>query len=184
MTLIKTENDILQLIQSDQWMMQVLRTVRDLHLSDWWIAAGFVRNAVWDAQHGYTERTPLEDIDVVYFDTQNTDEAQEKQIEQNLRATMHLPWSVKNQARMHIRNGDGPYHSSAEAIGKWIETPTCVGVRLENDDSLTLCAPIGIDDLLQGIVRPNPLCRRNPEAYIQRIQQKQWHTQWPLLNIQ
>ena len=33
-----------------------------------WLAAGFIRNLVWDQQHGYLRPTPLPDIDVIYLD--------------------------------------------------------------------------------------------------------------------
>ena len=37
-----------------EWQRDVLLAVRDLGLKDCWVAAGFVRNAVWDLLHGYT----------------------------------------------------------------------------------------------------------------------------------
>jgi hypothetical protein len=93
---IETEEDVCRLISSDVWMMNILLAVRTLNLPDWWISAGFVRLKVWDAVHGYQERTPLPDVDVIYFDESNDDEAEEKRIENRL---LHLqsdvPWSVK-----------------------------------------------------------------------------------------
>lgn len=35
-----TEKDILDLIEKDEWMMDVLRVVRTLNLPDWIIGAG------------------------------------------------------------------------------------------------------------------------------------------------
>lgn len=63
-----TKKDILKLIEKDPWMMKVLDTVQQLNLPDWWIGAGFVRSKVWDYLHGYTVRTHLPDIDVIYFE--------------------------------------------------------------------------------------------------------------------
>ena len=62
------KNLLIDLIQSDHAMIETLAAVRDLALPDGWIAAGFVRNRIWDHLHGYAEPTPLNDIDVVYFD--------------------------------------------------------------------------------------------------------------------
>ena len=60
-----TEQDILDLIAKDEWMMGVLRTARSLHLPDWMIGAGFVRNKVWDYLHGYENiEVPTADIDL------------------------------------------------------------------------------------------------------------------------
>jgi len=59
------EQRIIQLIKSDELRMKALRLVASLHLPDWLIAAGFVRNAVWDSLLDVT--TPLNDIDVIYY---------------------------------------------------------------------------------------------------------------------
>ena len=48
-------------------MMDVLRVVRQHQLPDSWVGAGFVRRKVWDNLHGFEEPTPLNDIDVLFF---------------------------------------------------------------------------------------------------------------------
>ena len=48
--------------------MEQLRAVRSLALPDWCIAAGFLRNRVWDHLHGIAPARPPVDIDVIYFD--------------------------------------------------------------------------------------------------------------------
>lgn len=83
--IIKNEKDIIQLIKEDEWMMDILRAVKSLHLPDWWVCAGFVRSKIWDVLHGFKERTPISDIDVIYFDDGNTDELEEKKLEMRLR---------------------------------------------------------------------------------------------------
>lgn len=40
------------LLLNDPLRMQALCAVRDLQLSDGWIGAGLVRDAVWDHLHG------------------------------------------------------------------------------------------------------------------------------------
>ncbi|MGB6407586.1 MAG: nucleotidyltransferase family protein, partial [Planococcus donghaensis] len=83
-------------------MMSLLKAVKSADLRDGWICAGFVRSKIWDTLHGFNERTPLPDIDVIYFDDKNIGEEEEKEIEKNL-IIMYpgIPWSVKNEARMH-----------------------------------------------------------------------------------
>ncbi len=73
MTCLKTDDDILALVAGDAWMMGALEAVAALGLPDAWIGAGFLRGAVWDRLHGYAERTPLGDIDVIYHDPGNLD---------------------------------------------------------------------------------------------------------------
>ncbi len=73
------------------------------------LAAGFVRNLVWDRLHGLVA-TPFTDIDVIYFDPADLSRETENRYEAELRILApEYPWSVKNQARMHLRNGDKPY---------------------------------------------------------------------------
>ena len=92
-------------------------------------------------------------------------------------------WQVRNQARMHLRNGDPPYRDTADALRFWLETSTCVAVRLEADDRLTVFAPHGLDDLFGLALRPTPQGRRRLEAYRARLASKDWIGQWPALTI-
>ena len=133
------------------WHMECLHAVRDIDLPDWAIGAGFVRNAVWDRLHGFTDPTPLADIDVLFFDPQDVSHDSEREIECSLTSVFPArPWSVRNQARMHIRNGDLPYGSMAHALSFWLETPTCVAVRLEESGGLRIFAPFGLGELALG----------------------------------
>ena len=129
---INTEKDILTLIQQDIWMMNLLNAVSSLNLPDWWICAGFVRAKIWDELHGFDERTPTPDIDVIYYDPSTIDEKVEKKYEKALIELLPtIPWSIKNQARMHIANNSPPYSSAADAISKFPETATALGVKLD-----------------------------------------------------
>jgi hypothetical protein len=175
------------LLDDDPLIVEMLHAVRALDLPDGWIAAGVVRNRVWDHLHGYQRPTPLNDIDVVYFDAGDLDEASEKHREAVLRR--HLPdqpWSVKNQARMAQRNGDGPYRSTSHALEHWCETPTAVGIRLNPDDGVDIIAPLGLDDLFGLIVRPTPFALSHPlklAQYRTRMKNKNWPSQWPRLRV-
>ena len=60
------EKVIAELIEKDELRMTLLRAHHELSLPDSCIAAGFVRNLVWDYFHAYQEITPLNDVDVVY----------------------------------------------------------------------------------------------------------------------
>ncbi|AXF58023.1 hypothetical protein DT065_15390 [Salicibibacter kimchii] len=168
-------------------MMKILEAVRDLYLPDGWICAGFVRSKIWDTLHDFRKRTPLPDVDVIYFDEVNVDENEEKKREEQLRSMLPLvPCSVKNQARMHVANGVPPYASSVDAISKFPETATALGVKLGADGRVILAAPCGLDDVLQGVVRPTPFFRESEArlaVYKERILKKDWATTWDKLDI-
>jgi hypothetical protein len=181
---MKKEKDILAVIASDKWMMEILHLVKQLELPDWWIGAGFVRNKIWDVLHGYNQRTALNDVDVIYFDPANIDQKiQDAHWQKLVDARPEINWSVKNQAAMHLYNGDAPYASSTDALSKWVETPTCIGVSLDKQDQLILTAPHGIEDLINLRVTMNPDYTRDPERYKERVQKKNWQTLWPKLKI-
>lgn len=186
-----TNKDIILLIQNDKWMMDILKIVEDLNLPDWWIGAGFVRGKVWDTLHGYEKRTLVPDIDVIYFDKKDFVKSEEKsystkkEIEYQNALNKIMPkvkWSVTNQARMHLFHGDKPYKNSKESLSNWVETATCIGVRI-NKNKLTLVAPWGIDDLANLVLRPIPKFNKNRKTFYKRIKDKKWLKRWPKLQV-
>ncbi len=81
----------------------------------------------------------------------------DRQLEVALRAAEPAAaWSVKNQARMHLRNGDAPYASAVEAMRGWPETATAVTARRRGPDGCEVAAPFGLEDLLGLALRPTP----------------------------
>lgn len=160
-----------------------LEALAAMTLHDAWIAAGLVRNAVWDERHGFPFSLP-QDIDVIYFDPSDPAGGREAEIEAKLRALApDLPWSVRNQARMHARNGHAPYRSSTDAIAHWVETATAVGVRLDSHGSMEIAAPHGLADLDGLILRPGPFYRNRLEVFHARQAQKRWLERWPMLRM-
>ncbi len=169
--------------------MRALSAVRALALPDCWIGAGFLRAAVWDRLHGFAAATPLDDVDVVYFDpelaTREADAAHERRLAEIWDDdAAPVPWQVRNQARMHLAKDDAPYTDTADALRHWLETPTAVAVRLTDRDRLELLAPLGIDDLLAMRVAPTPYARDKQAArYAARVTAKPWARQWPRIEI-
>lgn len=173
------------LIASDRRRIRVLGVVRDLGLPDCWVAAGFVRNCVWDRLHGRAASPLVQDIDVIWFDPAACTAARDADLETALRARDGtLAWSVKNQARMHGRNGDAPYRSATDAMRYWPETATAVGVRLGPRDGIEVTAPYGLDDLFDLVVRPTQRFVGEKHAlYLERVLAKHWARDWPALSF-
>jgi uncharacterized protein len=119
---MRSAADVAAFIAARPSMTRLLDAVAALRLPDCWIGAGFIRNAVWDSLHGLPSPSTIGDVDVVYFDAEDDDHARDAAIERALAEPWpDIPWSVKNQARMHRRNGDTPYGSSADALRHWPE---------------------------------------------------------------
>ncbi|HDR7915202.1 TPA: nucleotidyltransferase family protein [Bacillus wiedmannii] len=184
---IQTEQDIILLIENDEWMMNVLQMAKSLELPDWWICAGFVRSKIWDTLHDYEIRTATPDIDVIYFDQLHTDEVYEQSLEKALvNMDASIPWSVKNQARMHVVNNMPPYSSSVDAISRFPETATALGVTLDELNNVILTAPCSIEDVLSLQVRPTAHFLETKERihmYKNRVIKKNWQSKWPNITI-
>lgn len=175
----------MRLIISDDWMMHVLHTTRSLGLPDWCVCAGFIRSKVWDHLHGF-ERTRLPDVDMVYFDPNHINESAEKEYERILLGLdASVPWSVKNQARMHTKNEHVPYTSTADGLSNFPEVCTAIGAYLDLNGQVKLVAPYGVDDLVNLIVRPTPffISQDKRDIYEQRITSKGWNARWHRLQI-
>jgi hypothetical protein len=170
---------------SSPWFMAALRAVRDLHLSSWCIGAGAVRNLVWDALHGHENPSELADVDVAYFDPSSMAPERDRFLQAQLHASLpEVPWEVTNQAGVHLwfegcfGHSVEPLRSLEDAVASWPEFATSVGIRLEADNSLTVMAPHGLDDLFSIVVRRNPT-RVSVETYRQRVERKRYAERWP-----
>ncbi|WP_367615814.1 nucleotidyltransferase family protein [Plastoroseomonas hellenica] len=167
-------------------VVEPLRLVARLGLPDVWIGAGLLRNAVWDALSGLLPGSnPPGDIDVIWFDAL-APEAADMAIEARLHAVRpDLPWSVRNQARMAVRNGDVPYADARDAVAHWPETATAIAARWTGD-ALEIMAPHGLDDLLACRLRPTPhfaASAAKRAIFAERIRVKRWAARWPGLSV-
>lgn len=183
------EQELRNLIYENGWFMEVLRAVRDCYLPDWFVGAGVIRSLVWDHFHGYSSRTPLKDVDVVYFDSKNLSQERDKYLLGLLKGKLRdVPWEVTNQAAVHIWFEEYfgysvlPLGSIEEAVSTWPETATSIGVRLLPTDELNICAPFGLEDLFNMTLRRNPR-RVTLELYRERVKEKRILLKWPKVKV-
>lgn len=175
------EDQLRRIVRAAPPLMAALAAVRSLGLQDWCIGAGAVRAAVWDALHGYAAPSMVDDIDVVHFERA----AQVSDAELAARLSALLPgprWEVTNQATVHEWLPGVPFASTEEGIASWPEFATCVGIRLEAGDALSIIAPHGLDDLFGLRVRRNP-ARVSEATYRERVASKRFAARWPLLDV-
>lgn len=180
-----TRNEVTQiteLLKKDTVRLQALISVQSLHLPDCYVAAGFIRNMIWDFLHGYRFSTPLNDVDVIYFDNKESSNNVHEHYEQQLSEMMpDLNWQVRNQAKMHVRNGDLPYKSSLDAMGYWVEKETSVAARILDGRQVECISAFGFESLFQLKLTYNP--KRDRVTFEQRISSKDWLIQWPKLTV-
>lgn len=167
----------LDLIAGDDYRTACLRTLAGLKIPQAAIAAGFVRNAIWDAI--FSRKTELVDIDVVYFDPGASSVEAEANYERMLATRMPAKWQVRNQARMHLRNGVAPYSSAKDAVSRYPELATCLSMQLDVQGYLRMPNQQGLGDAWSGVVRPNPRLSNAVEVVRRRVEEKCWLRDWP-----
>ncbi|HEV2563724.1 MAG TPA: nucleotidyltransferase family protein [Microvirga sp.] len=181
---LRTTADIGHLLEAHAGLHALLSHVERLGLPDGWIGAGFIRNTVWDVLHGRAiDVSRLNDVDVIFFDPGDTRRERESDLQNRLHE--HAPgmaWSVKNQARMHLRNGDSPYRDTVDAVAHWAETATAIAARSIRG-RVEVMAPHGVEDLLNLIVRPTPPFEWKMEVYRERVLGQDWPARWPKLTV-
>ena len=163
------ENRLIEIVHGVPTTMHVLRVARDLDLPDAMVFSGAVYQPVWNHLTGRAPDYGIKDYDVAYHDASDTSYEAEDVVIQRVAAAFAPPLrelvEVRNQARVHLwfeqKFGvDEPYpplETSAAALKRFVATAFCVGVRMEADDSLSVFAPFGLEDLFAMHLRPNPL---------------------------
>lgn len=180
--------DLRQLIRASPWHVDVLRAVRASGLPDAWVGAGVLRDLVWGSRFGSGFIAgEVRDVDVPYFDPGDLSRAADDRATAALPAG--FPWEAKNQAAVHTWYAEKfggppvpPFASIAEAIATWPEFHTCVAVRLGAHDEIEICAPYGLDDLMNGVWRPNPR-RITAERSAERLARQRPTRRWPGVRV-
>jgi hypothetical protein len=163
--MLTTPFEQLQQILAASPVGEVLPAIAQLHLPNWWLAGGAVRNTVWRAIFGEACGLVIKDFDIAFFDAKG-DRQQELAAKETLTAQFpHYQFDVKNQASFAVwRSGRQTYSSTEDGVANWLHTATAVGVRLAPDATWEFFTPYGLDDLFQGIIRPTPAHMDNPDA--------------------
>jgi hypothetical protein len=159
------ETRLADIVRADPDLMHVLTTVRGLGLDDWRVFSGAVYQSVWNAVTGRPVGYGRKDYDLGYFDPDTSWDAEDVVIKR-VAAAFDEPFrsdvEVRNQARVHIwfpdRFGE-PYEAltgTDEALARFVAPAFAVGVRLEADDTISIAAPFGLEDVFSLTLRPNP----------------------------
>lgn len=170
-----------ELLRRDSQSMQFLNAIELVSDQELWLVGGAVRNLVWDDKHNFPKRTPLSDVDVVYFDPKNLDESHESDIKSQLLTRLpKVNWEVRNQARFSAKYRGDPGASLREAIRSFPETSSAVAVRLSSG-TIEIMSPAGLEDLVSLVVRPTSEEMR--DRVIERSDLKSWPDTWPKLHF-
>lgn len=159
------EARLVGIVRADPGLMHVLTTVRGLGLSDWRVFSGAVYQSVWNALTGREPGYGVRDYDLGYFDPDTSWDAEDVVIKR-VAAAFEEPFrstvEVRNQARVpiwfpaHFGEPYDPLSGTDEALERFVAPAFAVGVRLEGDDRISVAAPLGLEDVFDMLLRPNP----------------------------
>lgn len=186
---MEREKELTNIIEQDSRVMRVLEVAKSVNLPNWYVGAGLIRNAVWDYMQDEPGKTPIRDVDFIYFSEESVDE--DKIREALTTALPGIEWDFKNSANVHTwyKEKKGivrpPLHSSEEDIDMWPETSSCIGIRLSDQNQIIVYAPYGIDDLMSMVFRRNKNNEYSvsPEVFKERVVDKKIEERWPRVTI-
>jgi len=183
------EAELVEVVRADPQLMQVLTTVRELDLPDWRIFSGAVYQSVWNARTGRPVGYGRKDFDLGYFDPDTSWDAEDviiKRVAASFDEPLKSEVEVRNQARVHIwfpkrfKEEYEPLPDTDTALGRFVAPAFAVGIRLEKNDSISVAAPFGLEDLFAMVMRPNP--NRGPAAGWDKVVAST-SQRWPELTV-
>ena len=168
-------------LKNSKLINEILNSIELIEFEDLFLTGGTLRNIVWNKLHSYNENSYLKDCDIIFYNPLDLTIGYEKKIEHILfKIQPNIKWSVKNQARMHLRNGHPPYNDIVNALKAFPETCSAIAIGR----SFEILAPFGFIDLINFRVNPTNFCLENePHIFINRTKEKGWNEKWPNLII-
>ena len=154
------------IVRNDPDLMTVLTTVRGLDLNDWLVFSGAVYQAAWNDVTGRAPGYGVKDFDLGYFDEDVSWDAEDvviKRVAAAFEEPLRSRVEVRNQRRVSewfpAKFGleYPPLKETAEALKRFVAPAFAVGIRLEEDNQITVVAPFGLDDVFDMRIRANPL---------------------------
>lgn len=168
----------------------ILERLPTLGLADCWLVAGALFQTAWNLQAGREPCADIRDYDLFYFDDSDLSwDAEDAAIRRcaALFADLGTTIELRNQARVHLwyetrfGNPCPRLTSSRHGIERFLVAGTCIGVRPAASGAIELCAPFGLDDALDGVLRPNP---NNHAPRLFRSKTESYRRRWPWLVVE
>jgi uncharacterized protein len=179
---IRHEAEFRRIIEADPGIAALRAAMRTFEAPELWLVSGALFQTVWNVLEGRPRGHGILDYDLFYFDTETSEEAEDRWIK---RAAIHFAFAehevqLRNQARVHIWYPSKfaiPYpqlHSPCDGIRQFL-TPACmVGVNA----NFELFAPLGLDDIFDRLIRPNPFWQGPPRPrYLEKA--ARYMQDWP-----
>jgi hypothetical protein len=162
---VRHEDEFRRIIASDPDIAALLAAMRTFDAPDLWLVSGVLFQTVWNVLEGRPRGHGILDIDLFYFDSDTSEEAEDRWIKP---ATRHFAFAarevqLRNQARVHVwypQKFGVPYpqlHCSCDGIRQFLMPACMIGIRPLLEGGFEIYAPLGLDDIFDRLIRPNPL---------------------------
>jgi hypothetical protein len=145
--------------------MTVLKAIQACTLPQGALFAGAIYQSIWNRRLGLSPTYGIRDYDVIYFDGDLSWEAEDR-VERRLKSALPPPLAnkveVRNQARVHLWFGPRfgydypPLVDADDALNRALATVHAVSVRLTQDGTLLVTAPLGFEDIDGMVFRAGP----------------------------
>ena len=183
------ENRLSSILLANDWFRRVIDAVASVDPPNWAVAAGVIRDLVWDHLHGYDNPAAVKDVDVPFFDSLDLTPERDDEVEARLRKRLPgVEWDAKNQAAVHLwyervfHHSIDPITSIEDGVGRFPETATAIAVRLTARGRLDIVAPYGLDDLFAMVLRRNKR-QVTREYFRQRLARTNVRERWPHVTV-
>jgi len=184
------EREFLALVEADPDIATMLTAMSTFGAPDLWLVSGVLFQTVWNALDGRPHGHGIKDYDLFYFDEDTSEEAEDRWIKRAAKHFAFAPFEVqlRNQARVHLwyrAKFDMPeypqLHSSCDGVRQFLLQACMVAIR-PTPTGAELFAPLGVDDIFDRILRPNPLWQGRPRPeYLAKVER--YVRDWPSLKV-
>ena len=178
------------ILRADPGVSAVLAAMRTFDAPDLWLVSGALFQTVWNVLDGHSRGHGIDDYDLFYFDPDTSEEAEDAWIR---KATAHFAFAdhkvqLRNQARVHLwypRKFGMAYPklgSSCDGVDQFLVQASVVAVRQPAPVVLDMYSPLGLDDIFDRVLRPNPLWKGPPRRqYMEKV--TRYMRDWPSLRL-
>lgn len=179
-----------RIIEADPTVAAMVGAMRTFDAPDLWLVSGVLFQTVWNVLEGKPRGHGIRDYDMFYFDPDTSEEAEDRWIKS---ATRHFTFAerevqLRNQARVHLwypaKFGVAypKLECARDGVRQFLITACMVAVRPQSNGGAELFAPVGLDDIFDRVIRPNPLWQ-GPERPEYLAKAKRYMQDWPSLTL-
>lgn len=184
------EAELCRIIEADPDIAALLAAMRTFEAPDLWLVSGALFQTVWNVLEGKPRGHGILDSDLFYFDPDTSEKAEDRWIK---RAAAHFAFAprevqLRNQARVHLwypKKFDIPYpqlHCSCDGIDQFLMPACMIGIRPMLEGGIEIYAPLGLDDIFDRLIRPNPLWQGPPRPrYLEKA--ARYMQDWPAVRF-